>query len=280
MAPRPGPRLLVLGSSGFIARAVVAALPPAEVLALPHASVAGGDVLPPDISAVLWGGRHPALGTADWSIDDELELRAARLAAARALPFLSLGTRKIYAPAPGPLREDAPLGPTDRYGEQKLAIEEALVRILGEQCLTRLRLSNIVGAEFGRATFMGRMLTTLAGEGLIRFDMSPFTRRDFLPVAAAGSAIAALLRDPPGGVVNVASGVALECGRLALWLMEGFGRGQLLCESPEERDALVLDVARLRRLTGLAWSEGDLRNACLALGRAAAGSPGRPPPGR
>jgi len=45
----------------------------------------------------------------------------------------------------------------------------------------------------GRTTFMGRMLTSLAAEGEIRFDMSPFTRRDFIPVETAGAAIAALL---------------------------------------------------------------------------------------
>lgn len=272
MAARPAPRrrLLILGSGGFVARAVVAALPPGEVLALPHAGVLDGE-LPPDIAAVLWGGRHPALGTADWRLGDEPELRAARLAADRALPFLSLGTRKVYAPAPGTLREDGPLGPTDRYGEQKLAVEEALAAILGER-LTRLRLSNIVGFEPGRTTFAGRMLTTLAGEGLIRFDVSPFTRRDFLPAEAAGRAIADLLRDPPGGVVNVGSGLALECGRLALWLIEGFGRGRLVCEDPEERDAFVLAVGHLRRLTGLAWGEDDVRDACLAIGRAARSS--------
>jgi hypothetical protein len=31
---------------------------------------------------------------------------------------------------------------------------------------------------------MGRMLTTLAAEGEIRFDMSPFTRRDFVPAGS------------------------------------------------------------------------------------------------
>ncbi len=257
-------RGLILGR-GFIVRAIAAALPPEDVIVLPHASVREG-ALPAGIDAVLWGGRHPALGTPDWRLEDEAELAAARLAAARGLPFLTLGTRKVYAPSPAPLREDAPLGPADRYGEQKLAIEEALLSILGDR-LTRLRLSNLFGREHGRMTFMGRMLMTLAAEGQIRFDTSPFTRRDFVPVEKAGAAIAALLRRPPGGVVNVGSGVALECGRLALWLIEGRGSGRLVCESWEERDAFVLDVERLRLLT-LAGVCGpaEIRAACLALG--------------
>jgi hypothetical protein len=88
------------------------------------------------------------------------------------------------------------------------------------------------------------MLTTLAAEGEIRFDMSPFTRRDFVPAEVAGRAVAALLRAPPGGIVNIGSGVALECGRLALWLIEGRGAGRLVCASPDERDTFALDVGR------------------------------------
>jgi dTDP-4-dehydrorhamnose reductase/UDP-glucose 4-epimerase len=260
---------LILGR-GFIATAVAAALPPGTLVVLPHDAVRAND-LPPGIDAVLWGGRHPALGTPDWRLEDELELDAARLAAARGLPFLSLGTRKVYAPSGKPLREDMPVGPTDRYGEQKLAIETALSDILGER-LTRLRLANLFGYEPGRTTFAGRMLATLTTAGEIRFDMSPFTRRDFLPVEAAGRAIAALVRRPPGGIVNVGSGEALECGRLALWLLEGFGRGRLVCERWEERDVFVLDVRRLRELTGLGCTLADLRHACLAVGRLAARS--------
>jgi UDP-glucose 4-epimerase len=205
---------LILGR-GFIATAVAATLPPDQRLILPHDAVRAGE-LPPGVGAVLWGGRHPALGTAGWRIEDELEITAARLAAARGLPFVSLGTRKVYAPSPEPLGEVMPVGPTDRYGEQKLAIETALQDMLGER-LTRLRLANLFGHEPGRTTFAGRMLATLVANGEIRFDMSPFTRRDFIPVEAAGRAIAALLRDPPGGIVNVGSGIPLECGRSMEW---------------------------------------------------------------
>jgi UDP-glucose 4-epimerase len=173
----------------------------------------------------------------------------------------------VCAPNAGALREDDPTGPTDRYGEQKLAIEEALLAILGDRLLTRLRLSNVFGHEPGRPTFMGRMLTTLAAEGEIRFDMSPFTRRDFVPAEVAGRAIAELLRAPPGGVVNIGSGVALECGRVALWLIEGRGAGRLVCASPDERDAFTLDVGRMRDLTGVVVDEPAIRAACLAVGR-------------
>ena len=58
------------------------------------------------------------------------------------------------------------------------------------------------------------------------------------------------MRAPARGVLNLGSGVALPVGRLALWLIEGFGRGRLVVESPEERDSFVLDTRNLKALLG------------------------------
>lgn len=256
-------RCLVVGG-GFIGRAVAAALGPDGRL-VDHHAVAEPELLE-GVQAVLYAGRHPALGTPAWRLEDDLETRLARRAAEAGLPFVSLGTRKVYAPAHEPLAETSPLGPTDLYGRQKLEIEEALVAILGSR-LTRLRLSNIFGFEPGRRSFMGLMLTRLRDEGAIRFDMSPFTARDFLPVEVAASTIAALLRRPPGGALNIGSGIPLPAGRLALWLMEGFGSGALVIERPGEHDSFVLCTERMRELTGVGCGHDLMRQACLDLGR-------------
>jgi UDP-glucose 4-epimerase len=62
--------------------------------------------------------------------------------------------------------------------------------------------------------------------------------------------------------------VPLPVGRLALWLIEGFGRGRLVIEDPTERDAFVLDTRRLQGLLGGAvCSRDELRASCQALGR-------------
>jgi dTDP-4-dehydrorhamnose reductase/UDP-glucose 4-epimerase len=68
-------------------------------------------------------------------------------------------------------------------------------------------------------------------------------------------------------VLNVGSGVALPTGRLALWVLEGYGGGELVIASPRAHGAFVLDVSRLASLYGPPCSFDDLRQACLALGR-------------
>ena len=68
-------------------------------------------------------------------------------------------------------------------------------------------------------------------------------------------------------MLNVGSGIALPTGRLALWVLEGYGRGELVIEAPREHDAFVLDVTRLISLYGPPCSVDDLRDACLEVGR-------------
>ena len=56
-------------------------------------------------------------------------------------------------------------------------------------------------------------------------------------------------------------------GRLALWILEGFGRGELVIGSPVEKDAFVLNVGRLRSLYGEPCSYEQLRATCIAIGQ-------------
>ena len=66
--------------------------------------------------------------------------------------------------------------------------------------------------------------------------------------------------------MNVGSGLALPTGRLALWIMQGFGGGELLVASYEEKDRFVLDIGRLEARYGRPCSLEDLERRCLDLG--------------
>ncbi|HMR34484.1 MAG TPA: sugar nucleotide-binding protein [Geminicoccaceae bacterium] len=256
--------ILVACAGGFIGAEVARAIPGCRTAGHADAARALGGV-----RTAIWCGRDPRLGSEAWRIEDDAEIGIARACAAAGIHLLSLGTRKVYAASAAPLHEGSALGPADAYGRQKLRLELALAEILGTR-LTRLRLANIFGWEPGRRTFMGTMLAGLSRDGEIRFDMSPFTRRDFLAAEDAAALIAALAADPPGGVVNVGSGLGLETGRLAMALIRGYGRGRLVVEKAEERDAFTLDTRRLFWLTGMAVEAGRAEAVAKALGRAAA----------
>jgi UDP-glucose 4-epimerase len=264
---RPG-RILVVGCHSFLAKYALQGLDPGEVVAVGHDETLRPDLLD-GIGCVVSFCRHPMAASDAYRPDEmEVDLRLARRIGDHDIAYVMLSSRKVYAPGPDPLPETFPTGPGDAYGRNKLAVERALRDLLGER-LTVLRLANIFGYERvpGRRTFVATSLDRLAREGRIHYALSPFVERDFLPAAAFARVLARILRSPPGGILNVGSGIGLPIGRLALWILEGFGRGALVVESTAEKDAFVLDIARLAGLYGRPCSLADLREACLAIGR-------------
>ena len=257
--------MLVFGRNSFIARHFLAAWDQ-PVTAVSHDAIGRPDLLD-GVDRVISFVRHPLLGSEDYrpaTMDPDLRL-VERLAA-RSIDYVMLSSRKVYAPSARPLAETDPTGPQDLYGQHKLEVENALREGLGER-LTVLRLANIFGYERGqgRRTFFSLTLDGLARDGQIRFDMSPFVERDFLPVEACARVLAGIVAAPPGRVLNVGSGIALPTGRLALWVLEGYGRGALVIEAPREHDAFVLDVSEplsesVRGQRPAWWSSGRRRS--------------------
>jgi dTDP-4-dehydrorhamnose reductase/UDP-glucose 4-epimerase len=265
----------VVGHHSFIARHFLAAWD-RPVTAVGHDAIDRPDLLE-GVDRAISFARHPLLGSADYEpATMDPDLRLAERLAGRGIDYVMVSSRKVYAPSARPLAETDPTGPQDRYGQHKLAAEDALRARLGAR-LTILRLANVFGYERGqsRRTFFSLTLDGLAREGRIRFDMSPFVERDFLPVETCARVLARIVAAPPDGVLNVGSGIGVPTGRLALWVLEGYGRGELVIETPDERDPFVLDVTRLTSLYGPTCTYAELREACLDLGRRLASETGQ-----
>jgi UDP-glucose 4-epimerase len=262
------PKLLVVGRHSFLARHLLGALPAAGVSAAGHEEIDRVDLLD-GVGRVVSFARHPLLGRDGYRPDEmDPDLRLALRLGDRPIAYVMLSSRKVYAPAGRPLAETSPLGPVDAYGRHKLEAEQRLRAMLGER-LTVLRLANVFGYERipGRRTFLSIALDRLSSEGRIVLDISPFVERDFLPVEICARILAGIVERPPGAVLNVGSGIGLPTGRLALWILEGYGRGQLVVESPEEKDPFVLDIGRLAGLYGRPTSLEEIRESCIAIGR-------------
>jgi UDP-glucose 4-epimerase len=263
-----GGRILLVGRGSFLAGHVRAALPVERVRAVGHDQIDEPDLLD-GIACVINFARHPQLGSERYRLETmDPDLRLARRIGERKIAYLMLSSRKVYAPRERPLAEADPTEPGGAYGRAKLALERRLAGLLGER-LTILRLANVFGYERtpGRVTFLSSLLDRLAREGEIHYDMSPFVTRDFLPVEAFARLLVDIARARPGGILNIGSGIALPTGRLALWILEGFGRGRLVITAPREHDAFVLDVTRLRAGYGEPCSVEEIRARAVAIGR-------------
>jgi UDP-glucose 4-epimerase len=264
---RAAGRILMVGRNSFLGQHFLVAAASLRMRAVGHGEIDRVDLLD-DVATVVSFARHPDMGRDGYDLTHDPDVRLAHRIGGREINYLMLSSRKVYAQSEAPLLESSPLGPRDAYGRNKLAVEEELRRRLGAR-LTVLRLANVFGYERspGRRTFLSIMLDHFATQGRIHYDMSPFAERDFLPAEHAAALLARVAAAPPGGVLNVGSGIALPAGRIALWIVEGYGGGELVIGSPEERDSFVLDVTRLRSLYGDPCSLEDLRQSCVAIGR-------------
>ena len=175
----------------------------------------------------------------------DFDLFVAHKAKEHGVHYVMLSTRRVFGPvtASEPIREDHLPAPIDHYGRNKLTTETAVQRLLGDRC-TILRVANVFDFEPGRHTFFGIALKNLKATNRITLDVSPFVKRDFIHVDDFAQIARKVLAVCPTGLFNLGSGEATEVGKIALWLIEGYGQGELLVISPEHRDAFELDRSR------------------------------------
>jgi len=173
--------------------------------------------------------------------------------------YVMLSSRAVYPTGLSPpLTEKSPCSPTTVYGRNKLDMEAGVSGILGDQALV-LRLANVFGEEPpGRHTFVSTALASLRDSGVINIAMAPETRKDFVPVAFVGHALAALLNENAGGIFNIGSGHAISVKAVAAALIRGYGRGDIRVSRQTRGESFCLDNERLNRHTGLAIGEEEI----------------------
>jgi nucleoside-diphosphate-sugar epimerase len=264
---------MLTGATGFVGRHTLAALLEAghEVHAVarsrgPEASgaiwheadlLAGSEVVaevePEIVVHLAWYAEHGKF----WSSPENVRWVEASLALLRA--FAAVGGRRAvlagtcaeYEWSREVYPEDAIKRPATLYGAAKHGLH-TIASAYAEQVGLSLawgRLFFLYGPHEAPERFVPSLVRDLlAGKA------APMTagtqRRDFLHVADAGAAFAALAESEVIGPVNVASGRAVVLRELAQQVAQRIGHGELQVGArpmPEgEPPALVADVARLR----------------------------------
>ena len=264
-------RILLLGGGSFIARAVAKAANDSGIkcMALPHDHPL--DCLAPGDSLLNFA-LTPAYRNCLYNEAADCDLRAARAAARAGAWFGMLSTRRVYGPQNcWGAQEDAPAaGDETAYGRNK-AITEGGVRDALPARAGIFRLSNVIGYEYEwggqRRSFLSIMLTSLKHKNHIQFDMSPATRRDFLPVEICADMLLNRALTRSVGTYNLGSGFPLSCGALADWIRAGYGGGELVCDPDTVRDEFYLNMDKWRAEFPLPLNEERLRAYCTGLGR-------------
>ncbi|MCA1690334.1 MAG: NAD-dependent epimerase/dehydratase family protein [Actinobacteria bacterium] len=285
-------RILVTGATGFVGRETVVGLlrrgHEVHAVARGRGPGAGGvtwheaDLLDPESPArvlaaaqpetllhIAWYAEHGKFWTSPRNLDwVEATLRLlhefARTDAARRV--VMAGTCAEYAWTRDRYPEDAPCAPHTLYGAAKHGLH-----IIAGAFAAERSLSFAWGRLFflyGPAEAPGRFVPTVA-RALLAGQPASMTAgtqiRDFLHVADAGDAFAALTLAETEGPVNIASGAGVSLRDLAGLIAAAAGGAERLeigaiPTRPDDPPSLVADVTRLRDEVGwrprIALAEG------------------------
>lgn len=268
----PSGRLIVVGTRGLIGSALseAAAAAGMDVVAV-HRGMAVEDVVREgDVLANCALAAAYRTGPYDPAVD--LERQSAAVAAERRARVIMLSTRKVYrADVQWGAREDDALQlDGEGYGPNKARTEAWIRDALGDRALV-VRLSNVFGFEYvadtgGRSSFFGQMLYRLRHQGEIVFDMSPETRRDFIPVGDVARALVGAIASGTGGVFNLGSGSAVACGEIAQAVISGYGEGRLRSVD-DVRDEFFLDSSKWSSTFGCAGNAASSLDVAQGFGR-------------
>lgn len=269
------PTILVIGRNSFYAKRFVATSADFEIRQISHAELDRPGVFD-GIGTVINFAFDPRLYREAYTLERDIDSRIADRLKGRPVRYLLLSSRTVYSPAAKwNAAEGAEAVGDGIYGVNRVAIEKAVLRRLGPERLTILRIANTVGYELApgrRETFMSRLLGSLRERHEIRFDMNPATRRDFITDDFLCAVLRRLVEIDACGIFNVGCGFPVATGDVAAWVIEGFGAGHLISESTETRDEFFLDTTKLQKFTGLTTTRAELRERCLNIGRRLAGA--------
>lgn len=260
--------ILVVGKNSFLAKEFIGKAKGISLRAISHAEIDNLEVFQ-DVTCIVNFSFSPVLCLQHYDRELDVDGRLAHIASGEGIHYVMLSTRKVYQEAiQWGAREDAHATGSSIYSKNKLRIEEDLTSALGSR-LTILRPGNVFGYERQpeRIRFGAYLLNQLADTGAIRLTVSPFVRRDVVPVDYFCEVLREVVLRKPEGVINIGAGESVEIGRIALWLIEGFGSGRLIVEAPVEYDEFQLNTERLKSEFGLNCGRERVADFSRELGR-------------
>jgi UDP-glucose 4-epimerase len=260
--------LLVVGKNSFIAKEFLLRSRCIEYRAIGHLDADNPDFYR-DVTCVVNFSFSPYLYQKRYIENHDIDLRIARHCVNLGIHYVMLSSRKVYqSEIQWDAHEDLSITGSGTYGTNKLSIESKLRTLIPDK-LTILRPGNILGYELERArtSFGSFLLHQLAVTGNIRLTISPLVRRNILSVESFCQILEAVVVKRPVGIFNVGSSEPVEVGKVASWMLEGFGSGDLSTSGSQIVDEFNLNVDRLTSVIGLKYDSVELENYAQALGR-------------
>jgi dTDP-4-dehydrorhamnose reductase/UDP-glucose 4-epimerase len=260
--------ILVVGKNSFISKEFLANYDQSLIYSISHTDIEKIKDLS-NIDCVVNFAYSPNLYINTYTPEIDIDQKLAIFAAERGIHYVMISSRRVYKKSEQwGANEDSCATGLDVYGKNKILIEKNLERLL-EPKLTILRPGNILGFEtqYGRMRFGAYMLNQLLNTDVIRLSVSPYIRKDIIGVDFFCDVLMEVVKNKPSGVINVGAEKSIEIGQIALWILEGYGRGKLITNSSEIVDEFQLDSSKLKLVLGLSCSINRVAEFSKNLGK-------------
>jgi dTDP-4-dehydrorhamnose reductase len=189
---------------------------------------------------------NPLYKTEIYKENYDVDLDVGKKTCDSGLHYIMLSTSKVYGNS-NELKiynEEDVCFPYDYYSENKLITEKKILQNYSQQ-VTILRGSNIFGFEYGRKSFMGYCMNQLIDTGKIELTMNSTIQRDFLSIEVAKEIIESICKYQPIGIYNLSAGIGLEVGKFVKYLIDGYGKGELIQVSQKPDRQFILDNKKI-----------------------------------
>lgn len=215
---------------------------------------------------------HPDMKSQNYDAAKDIDLAIAELIQKTSIHYIMASSRTVYGESdtierPVFTEDDVPK-PNTPYSRNKYMIEQNLTHILPQDHLTILRMGNIFGFEYERASFTGMALTRLKNQGVIEFDIAENSIRDFLPLNLWSNYIAKILSNPKAGLYNISSGIGITAHEFGHWIISGYGKGAIEYTEQKKSGQFILGMQKAQHDYDLVpLHKDEIQSAVTKLGQ-------------
>lgn len=261
-------KILVVGKNSFLGQNFLQGPHKHNCFKISHRELSSTFSTPNNFDVVVNFSISPSVYNKNYNLDFDTNVFIANaIKSQKHRRLILISTRQVYG-VQKHQTEQSPTLPVNQYGYNKLRVENEVIKILGPDRVLILRCSNIFGLEVGRKTFMGLMSSSLLETNGVYFDFTEGTKKDFLPVKEFVQILCDVVCSDLYGVLNIGSGIGIDCGKVAKALCCGYGSGEVFYSNKKFEEDFVLDISKIQQLINYpSMSENTVLSNIEQIGR-------------
>jgi UDP-glucose 4-epimerase len=261
-------KILIIGKNSFLASEFIKKLEIGRYEVLSHREALARNNFE-GIGCIINFAYHPFFVENCYKEEFDIDYLIRNKILKNHIHYVMISSRRVYGQNQGwnSSENDKP-APNEWYGINKHITEKKLLEIK-PNAITILRVSNVIGKELNpdRLRMGSYLINCLLRKGKIEISYSLKTKKDVISINYFSEVLNWIICAQPDGIFNIGSGNSQPIGTIAQWIINGFGKGEILCHSNIVEDNFQLDNSKFVQLSGLKETSIELEKFITNLGK-------------